>query len=137
MLHACAYVLSEFSSTSLRLSVPCCVCPTEIECVAAPLTLLLFPPPVFVGRCGGVQSVLPCSCTGFVPSVIDSEKRPVWRSGLAVVLTRIRYGPRLGKVRDTRDEQPGPPSSLMIDWSRSEPRMISTGSKSSDDRSIV
>jgi len=71
------------------------------------------------------------------PRVIDSVKLPVCRFGEFVVLTRMRYGPRLGNARTIRDEQPGPPSSLMMELSRSSPRTINTGSKSSEERSSV
>src|SRR6185312_9604232 len=76
-------------------------------------------------------------CTSLLPSVIDSVNRPVCRSGDAVVLTRMRYGPLPGNTCATRAEHPGPPLSLMIDSSRSEPRMIRTGLKSSEARSMV
>src|SRR5204863_208941 len=105
--------------------------PTSIEWVAVELALEL--------ELRDVQSApaaLP-SCTGLETSVIVSEKRPVCRSGELVVFTRIRYGPVLRNARDTRDAQPGPPSSFTIDCASPSPRMMSTGSKSLDDRSIV
>src|SRR2546425_666172 len=93
------------------------------------------PPDAPAPRCPQLE--LSSSRVGLDPCVMDSENRPVCRGGVEVVFTRIRYGPRLGNVRDTRAAQPGPPSSLMMELSRSSPRMIRTGSKSSDARSTV
>src|SRR5882757_11178849 len=99
------------------------------------LALRLPPPPPDTPPVRQSELLVPSTCE--LPSLIDSVKRPVCRWGEDVVLTRIRYGPEPVNACDTRDAQPGPPSSLMIDCARSSPRTISTGSKSVDARSIV